>query len=327
MNVIETEGLTKVFGDLVAVDHVSISVEKGELFGLLGPNGAGKTTLISMLSTTLPPTSGVARVYGFDVLREPSSVRASIGVVFQEHSLDDRLTARENLDFHGRLYGMEKTLRRKRMDEVLELVELSDRANDLVKTHSGGMMRRLEIARGLMHHPKVLFLDEPTLGLDPQTRVHIWDYIKKLNEEGVTMILTTHYMDEADHLCDRIAIIDHGNIVALDTPENLKAKIRGDIISLEVSDGHQMESLKQSMIKEGFVEDVSLRNNTLRLTVQDGERSIPPILSIAAQSGIKIQSVSLRKPTLDDVFIYHTGRAIREESASPMDRIKRRRRR
>lgn len=327
MNVIETDGLTKVFGDLVAVDHASISVEKGELFGLLGPNGAGKTTLISMLSTTLPPTSGVARVYGFDVLREPSSVRASIGVVFQEHSLDDRLTARENLDLHGRLYGMEKALRRKRMDEVLELVELSDRANDLVKTYSGGMMRRLEIARGLMHHPKVLFLDEPTLGLDPQTRVHIWDYIKKLNEEGATMILTTHYMDEADHLCDRIAIIDHGNIVALDTPENLKAKIRGDIISLEVGDGHQMEPLKQSMIKEDFVRDVSLRNNTLRLTVQNGERSIPPILSIAAQSGIKIQSVSLRKPTLDDVFIHHTGRAIREESASPMDRIKRRRRR
>ncbi|MDI6859091.1 MAG: ATP-binding cassette domain-containing protein [Methanocellales archaeon] len=324
---IETDGLTKVFGDLVAVDHASISVEKGELFGLLGPNGAGKTTLISMLSTTLPPTSGVARVYGFDVLREPSSVRASIGVVFQEHSLDDRLTARENLDLHGRLYGMEKALRRKRMDEVLELVELSDRANDLVKTYSGGMMRRLEIARGLMHHPKVLFLDEPTLGLDPQTRVHIWDYIKKLNEEGATMILTTHYMDEADHLCDRIAIIDHGNIVALDTPENLKAKIRGDIISLEVGDGHQMEPLKQSMIKEDFVRDVSLRNNTLRLTVQNGERSIPPILSIAAQSGIKIQSVSLRKPTLDDVFIHHTGRAIREESASPMDRIKRRRRR
>ncbi|MDI6902616.1 MAG: ATP-binding cassette domain-containing protein [Methanocellales archaeon] len=324
---IETDGLTKVFGDLVAVDHASISVEKGELFGLLGPNGAGKTTLISMLSTTLPPTSGVARVYGFDVLREPSSVRASIGVVFQEHSLDDRLTARENLDLHGRLYGMEKALRRKRMDEVLELVELSDRANDLVKTYSGGMMRRLEIARGLMHHPKVLFLDEPTLGLDPQTRVHIWDYIKKLNEEGVTMILTTHYMDEADHLCDRIAIIDHGNIVALDTPENLKAKIRGDIISLEVGDGHQMEPLKQSMIKEDFVRDVSLRNNTLRLTVQNGERSIPPILSIAAQSGIKIQSVSLRKPTLDDVFIHHTGRAIREESASLMDRIKRRRRR
>ncbi|MDI6640493.1 MAG: DUF4162 domain-containing protein, partial [Methanocellales archaeon] len=184
-----------------------------------------------------------------------------------------------------------------------------------------------EVARGLMHHPKVLFLDEPTLGLDPQTRVHIWEYIKKLNEEGITMILTTHYMDEADHLCDRIAIIDHGNIVALDTPENLKAKIRGDIISLEVGDGHQMEPLKQSMIKEDFVRDVSLRNNTLRLTVQNGERSIPSILSIAAQSGIKIQSVSLRKPTLDDVFIHHTGRAIREESASPMDRVKRRRRR
>jgi ABC-2 type transport system ATP-binding protein len=224
MFVIETENLTKDFNGLRAVDSVNLKINQGELFGLLGPNGAGKTTLISMLATILRPTSGSARLCDHDIVKNQDEVRACIGIVFQDPTLDDELHGKENLDLHGRLYHMNKELRKNRIKELLDFVGLTEKANIQVKKYSGGMKRRLEIARGLMHTPKVLFLDEPTLGLDPQTRRNIWDFIKKLRDAGTTIILTTHYMEEADYICDRVAIIDHGKIVALDSPKNLKKK-------------------------------------------------------------------------------------------------------
>jgi len=319
---IETEEITKRFDDIVAVNKVSISVKPGELFGLLGPNGAGKTTLISMLSTIAEPTSGTAKVWGFDVEKESSQVRENIGMVFQGTTLDDRLTGRENLDLHGRLYGLDGKMRKKRIEEVLALVELTERADSIVKTYSGGMMRRLEIARGLMHHPHVLFLDEPTLGLDPQTRNHIWEYIKTLNKvERVTIVLTTHYMEEADHLCERIAIIDHGDIVALDTPEALKDRLGGDVITLALENPDEISKLCTIYDKNGCAMMVSKKNGEVFITVKDGEHQIPHILSLASSANISILAVSLRKPTLDDVFLHHTGRAIRESAASEVERV------
>lgn len=320
--VIETHQLTRKFEALVAVDNISIKVMMGELFGLLGPNGAGKTTLISMLSTMIPPSQGTASVWGNDVKARPSKVRQDIGVVFQGTTLDDRLTAGENLDLHGRLYGLPKNIRKQRIKEVLELVELSDKADVIVKTFSGGMMRRLEIARGLMHHPKVLFLDEPTLGLDPQTRNHIWEYIGRLNrEENVTIMLTTHYMEEADHLCDRIAIIDKGKIVALDTPENLKDALGGDVIILSAESEALASRLSMYYKTNGSTSSVTLNQNNIFITIKDGAHMIPHVLRIANDAGISIESVDLHHPTLDDVFLAHTGRAIREEHASDVDHI------
>lgn len=317
---IETKGITKSFDGVNAVNEVDLSIEEGELFGLLGPNGAGKTTLINMLSTMTEPTSGSARVWGFDVVKEASLVRQSIGVVFQEITLDDRLTGRENLDLHGRLYDLDGNLRKKRIEEVLSLVELSDRANSTVKTYSGGMMRRLEIARGFMHKPHVLFLDEPTLGLDPQTRSHIWDYIKVLTEEeGMTVVLTTHYMEEADHLCNRIAIIDHGEIVALDAPEALKRELGGDVISLEAPD--DTEKLCAIYENNGLGKIISRKNDEIFIAVRDGERQIPYVLNLATNAGIQVLSVSLHRPTLDDVFLHHTGRAIRDKETSEMENM------
>ncbi|UCH32025.1 MAG: ATP-binding cassette domain-containing protein [Candidatus Bathyarchaeota archaeon] len=238
MAIIEVDGLTKVFnGKVRAVDDISFNVKEGEILGFLGPNGAGKTTTLNMLSTLLRPSSGTAAVNGYDIHEEPDKVRRSIGFVFQDPTLDLELTGKENLNFHGLLYGLDRDLREKRIKEVLDVVQLTDRANDLVKTFSGGMKRRLEIARGLVHHPKVLFLDEPTLGLDPQTRRSIWEHIQRLNQEkNVTIILTTHYTEEADYLCGKILIIDFGKIVALDTSDNLKARLEGDVVSLAFKD-------------------------------------------------------------------------------------------
>ncbi|MCL4540345.1 MAG: ATP-binding cassette domain-containing protein, partial [Bacteroidetes bacterium] len=234
--IIHVSEITKRFGDVEAVKGITFDVQKGELFGFLGPNGAGKTTTINILCTLLKPSSGQAVLNGFDVTARPNDVRRSIGLVFQDPSLDDRLTAQENLQFHALVYSVPAGERAGRIENVLKMVELYERRNDIVKTFSGGMKRRLEIARGLLHYPKVLFLDEPTLGLDPQTRSHIWEYIHELKKrEGTTVFLTTHYMDEAEN-CDRIAIIDHGTIVALDTPDNLKDKVGGDVITVKTDD-------------------------------------------------------------------------------------------
>jgi len=302
---IETKDLTKEFNGLVAVDSLNLKVKQGEVFGLLGPNGAGKTTLISILCTILKPSSGTASVNGFDILNQPAEVRKSIGVVFQDRSLDDRLTGKENLEMHARLYGVIKDQREKRISEVLELVELEDRANDFVKTYSGGMCRRLEIARGLIHYPTVLFLDEPTLGLDPQTREHVWTYIKELAErEKITIAMTTHYMEEADLLCDRVAIIDHGEVIALNTPYALKNEIGGDSVILKVGD---IEKAKE--VFDNYKE----ADGKLVLFVKNAERDINKIFEKARDNKVKIVEASIRKPTLNDVFLKLTGREIREE--------------
>jgi ABC-2 type transport system ATP-binding protein len=320
--IISTQGLTKRFGDLLALDDLNLEIATGELFGLLGPNGAGKTTLISILATILPATSGTAAVCGCDAWHEQDAVRRSIGIVFQDPSLDDELTGAENLDFHGRLYGLDSQTRKIRMDEVLNLVDLQDRRGDIVKTYSGGMRRRLEIARGLMHRPKVLFLDEPTLGLDPQTRRKIWNYIRGLKESyGTTIILTTHYMDEADQLCSRVAIIDHGRIVALDSPANLKASLGGDLVELDTSEIHPQ--FVEIMQNSEQVARVSAQDGHVVLTVTNGESFIPRVFETAQSLGMEISSVAVRKPNLEDVFIKLTGREIREETViEPKERIR-----
>jgi ABC-2 type transport system ATP-binding protein len=311
--VINTKDLTKKFGTLVAVNQLNITVEHGEVFGLLGPNGAGKTTTISMLCTILKPTSGTASVNGFDIVKQPAQVRKSIGIVFQDPSVDDRLTGRENLEMHANLYGVPGNEQKERIDAVLKLVELEDRADGLLRTYSSGMRRRLEIARGLIHYPRVLFLDEPTIGLDPQTREHIWTYIKELSkQEDITIILTTHYMEEADKLCDRIAIIDYGKIAALDTPHSLKEKLGEDLITVRTKDA---ERLSQQLAKSALVNKISVTENELKLNVKSGHAALPRIVEIAAGSGIHIESVSLHEPDLGDVFLHYTGRAIRAEGS------------
>ncbi|PKL58500.1 MAG: ABC transporter ATP-binding protein [Methanomicrobiales archaeon HGW-Methanomicrobiales-2] len=323
LHAIETSGITKKFSEVTAVNNVNISIKQGELFGLLGPNGAGKTTLINMLSTMTVPSSGSARVWGFDVVADASLVRQSIGVVFQDITLDDRLTGRENLDLHGRLYGLGGRIRKQRIEEVLSLVELTDRADSLVKTYSGGMLRRLQIARGLIHRPHVLFLDEPTLGLDPQTRAHIWEYIMTLTKEGVTIVLTTHYLEEADHLCNRVAIIDRGEIVVIDTPKTLKSRLGGDVITLELEDSADIARLYAIYEHDGFATMVSRSSNEISMAVRDGESKIPRVLNLAYNAGISIHSVSLHKPALDDVFLYHTGRAIKDTDNSELQGLMR----
>jgi len=315
-NAIETSALTKRFNGLVAVDSLNIAVEQGEVFGLLGPNGAGKTTTISMLCTILKPTSGTARVNGFDIVKQATHVRKSIGIVFQDPSIDDRLTGRENLYMHANLYGVPQSEQKTRIDRVLKLVELEDRADSILRTYSGGMRRRLEIARGLIHYPKVLFLDEPTIGLDPQTREHIWTYIKELREtHDITIVLTTHYMDEADKLSDRIAIMDYGKIVALDTSSKLKDTLEGDVITVKTKEAEKLSSVlagKVSILKAHVV------NDTLEITVKSGKALLPRIVEIAANSKIYVDSVTLREPNLEDVFLHYTGRAIRAEGGDEL---------
>jgi ABC-2 type transport system ATP-binding protein len=322
--VIEARDLRKHFGKpdekdkrgrpkgVRAVDGIDLAIRRGEIFALLGPNGAGKTTTLSMLVTIHKPTSGVARVAGHDVAKEPDEVRRHVGIVFQEPTLDTLLTARENLQLHGRLYGVPPGELNERADAMLRLVGLYDRADDQVKKYSGGMKRRLEIARGLMHSPEVVFLDEPTLGLDPATREHIWEYVRKLRDEhGTTVVLTTHYMEEADVLCDRVAIIDHGKVVALGTPKELKASLGGDIITLAgVSPAGRaaLEALP-------FVRKVEDKGKELRLTVEDAAVHLPRVVQAAGS----VESVEVRTPRLEDVFIAKTGRAMRDEDESGED--------
>ncbi len=313
--IISVEKLTKVFNGLTAVDHINFNVEKGEIFGFLGPNGAGKSTTISMLATLLPPTEGKATINGYQIDTQKDDVRRSIGLVFQDPSLDDRLTASENLKFHAKLYHVPDEDFAKRQEEVLRLVDLWDRKNDLIRKFSGGMKRRLEIARGLIHYPVVLFLDEPTLGLDPQTRAHLWEYILGLKrEKQMTIFMTTHYMNEAEH-CDRIAIIDHGKIVALDTPTRLKKLVGGDVITIQ---SPNLAALKQELSETADLEILE-ENRHLYLKVADGEAFLPQMLQ---KVRTPVSSVELRKPTLDDVFLHLTGRKIREEEASTKDRMR-----
>ncbi len=309
---IHIQNLTRRFNGLVAVDNISFDIEAGEIFGLLGPNGAGKTTTLSMLSTMLKPTSGSATVNGIDIERDEDGVRKSIGIVFQDQSLDEELTAWENMDFHGRLYRIPADMRKQRITELLNLVELEDRQHDIVKTFSGGMRRRLEIARGLLHHPTVLFLDEPTLGLDPQTRNHLWQYIATLaKEKGITIILTTHYMEEADRLCNRVAIIDHGKIIALDTPKNLKDGIGGDVVTIRSPDPAAIIAA----LSEPWITRVEQHNDEVIVSLQNAEQHISTIVTLLNTNRVPIESLAIHKPTLEDVFLSFTGKTIREEDA------------
>jgi ABC-2 type transport system ATP-binding protein len=264
-----------------------------------------------MLCTILRPTSGTAKVNGFDIVKEEDKVRKSIGIVFQDSSLDNRLTGMENIELHASLYGVPKSERKKRIKEVLELVGLEDKANILVRNYSGGMKRRLEIARALIHYPKVLFLDEPTIGLDPQTRVNIWEYIVKLaKRENITIFLTTHYMEEADFLCNRVAIIDEGKIIAIDSPENLKRKIGGDALIIEAD---EKEKTKEVVSKLSFVKKVSEVDGKIYVNIENSEENLPSVFEALRNNNIKIKSISVRKPSLNDVFIHYTGKEIRDE--------------
>ena len=317
--IIELQDLKKYFKDVKAVDGVTLAINEGEIFGLLGPNGAGKTTILNILCTLLKPTSGTATVCNYDVRKEKDAVRRSIGIVFQDPSLDDQLTAHENLDLHGRLYHIGRHARREKMQELLALVELADKKDTMVKTFSGGMKRRLEIARGLLHQPRVLFLDEPTLGLDPQTRRHIWEYIKKLNQTTrITIILTTHYMDEADMLCNRIAIIDRGKIAAIDTPAQLKRMIGGEVISLKTDDPFHPA--------EPWIKTVNRHDGIIHLTVEEADKKLSSLMRIAQEQAVNIESITIHKPTLEDVFLHFTGKTIREEESSWAEDIRIRRR-
>ena len=363
-NIIEVKKLSKIFESgqtkVEAVKGISFSVKKGEIFGFLGPNGAGKTTTLNMLSTLLFPTSGTATIVGNDISKDPDNVRRSIGMVFQDMSLDVDLTGYENLDLHAIMYGVERKLAKERIDQMLEIVDLKDKQKEYVKNYSGGMKRRLEIARGLLHYPKVLFLDEPTIGLDPQTRRSIWEHIKKLNKEyQITIILTTHYMDEADELCDRICIIDHGEIIALGTSEELKKELKGDVISLEFEDTKSLKKFnnlikeypginaikrvapKQGMPMDGMpgmpphvkgsmpkfvqkidpkqmekMKEMMMAKNTtqLNITMENASEKVPDIIKIANEASIKVKSLTIKKPSLEDVFIHYTGRTIREQN-------------
>jgi ABC-2 type transport system ATP-binding protein len=303
---IQIEQLTKRFEDFTAVDRVSLDIHEGEIFGLLGPNGAGKTTILSMLATLLPPTSGNASICGFDVVKNPTQVRRCIGFVFQDPSSDDLLTGRENLFLHALMYGVRKTEIDRKIDEGLELVDLVEKQHVRMRKYSGGMRRRLELARGFLHNPKVLFLDEPTLGLDPQARENLWAYIKKLSaENSITIILTTHYMEEADKLCDRIGIIDRGKVAALDTPGNFKKRMGGDLVSIR-TDNPDLTALE----KMGFIRDVKHEDGLLSLRVEQAGMHLQEILEHAGRA----LDVEIHAPTLHDVFLSLTGRRMRDEA-------------
>ncbi len=313
---IETKSLTKSFGDLVAVNDISFSVEKGEIFGFLGPNGAGKSTTMMIFTTLLKPTNGNALVGGFDVLKNPKQVRENIGFVQQETTVDEYLSGRENLLLQAKLNHIPKNEINQRIDEVLDLIELSDKQDEAVVTYSGGMRKRLDIAGGLLHHPRVLFLDEPTVGLDIQTRRKIWQYIKKIHTQfDMTIFLTTHYMEEADSLCDRIGIIDHGKIQVIDTPKNMKNDLGNEIVSLVIESNGSYDSFLLELKKIEFIKKINEDDSKLTLFTSNGTEVIPQIFQISSELGIKIKSISLTQPTLDDVFISYTGHEIRDDDS------------
>lgn len=306
--IIETNNITKDFGDFRAVNSINLKVPRNSVYGVLGPNGAGKSTLISMLCTILAPTSGTAKINGYDIVKEANDVRKSIGIVFQTRALDDILTGREHLEMHAALYGVPNDVRQDRIDEVLELIALGSKADEETKNYSGGMRRRLEIGRGLVHHPKLLFLDEPTLGLDIQTRESIWKYIEDLkNSIDITILLTTHYLEEVDNLCDDLSIIDQGEIIKSGNPKNLKAELKSDTVTLV---SPEISKLCDIMENQPFVKDIIKKDDEIRLMVEKGEDLIPKIVKIANDNNIKITSIELKHPSLEEVFIKYTGRKI-----------------
>jgi ABC-2 type transport system ATP-binding protein len=313
MNTIEVDGLTKRFGDFVAVDHVSFRVEQGEIFGLLGPNGAGKTTLIRMLTTLTPPTEGSAQVAGHDVRTDADGVRNSIGVIPQALTSDPDLTAEENVLIHAKLYGVPSGQRADLIRNLLEAVDLTRFAKSLVGTFSGGMRRRLEIARGLVHSPKILFLDEPTTGLDPVSRTNVWEMIQKIQgQSSLTILLTTHYMDEADKLCDRIAIVDHGKMAALDTPTKLKDSVEGnDVVEAEFSGAPP--DWREALAALPQVAGITEHDGVTHISSHSGPETLGPLMDLARKRGVTVRRVTVKSTTLDDVFLHYTGRQLRDE--------------
>ena len=322
MNTIEIESLTKNFGKVKAVDDISFNVEEGEIFGFLGPNGAGKSTTMMILTTLLKPTSGRALVAGFDVVSQAKKVRENIGFVQQEIAVDEYLTGRENLILEGRLNHIPSNLIDERIDQVLDLIELVEKQNETVDTYSGGMRKRLDLAGGLLHRPKVLFLDEPTVGLDIQTRRKIWDYIKKIHKEfNMTIFVSTHYMEEADKLCDRIGIIDYGKIQVIDSPQALKDKLGNEIITFKILEDVSKTDLLSELKAIQLVKDITTKDDQVTVFASKGTELIPMIFQIASNLQIKIISISLTQPTLDDVFISYTGHELRDENAKYNQKI------
>ncbi|WP_286879528.1 ATP-binding cassette domain-containing protein [Methanoculleus sp. UBA413] len=312
-DIIEVRDLEHAFNGVKAVRGISFSVRRGEIFSFLGPNGAGKSTTINILTTLLPIQRGTVRVAGYDVAREPERVRESIGIVFQDEVLDRDLTVWETMEFHGRLYSIPRDERRRRIDDMLTVVELEAKRNERTKNLSGGMKRRLEIARGLMTRPEVLFLDEPTQGLDPQTRMRMWDYIRQVNAAGTTIFLTTHYMEEADMLSDRISIIDHGRIIISGTPEELKNTLGEDVVYLETGDDAKA---RETLLGVREIRSITESPRGLSITISaDGSHCLPRIVERVRGAGIDIASVNLKKPTMDDVFVHYTGRELRDTGA------------
>ena len=316
MKAIEVDSLTKEFGDFKAVDNVSFQIEEGEIFGFLGPNGAGKSTTMMILTTLLKPTSGSALVGGYDVMSDAKKVREKIGYVQQEISVDEFLTGRENLYLHARINQIPRNLIKSRIDDVLELVELGEKKDQATVTYSGGMRKRLDIANGLLSRPSVLFLDEPTVGLDIQTRRKIWGYIKKIRKDfGMTVFISTHYMEEADNLCDRIGIIDHGKIQVIDTPKSMKSAIGNEIISFNLVDGKaSQDTLIEQINKIEFVKEVKNKQDLITVFSTKSNEVIPKIFQESTNLEMRINSLTLKQPTLDDVFISYTGHDLRDET-------------
>lgn len=322
MNAIDVRTIVKKFGDFTAVKGISFSVDEGEIFGLLGPNGAGKSTLIRMMVTLLQPTSGTAVINGFDVVKEADGVRQSIGVIPQAMTSDLELSVEENLIIFAKLYSVPRAKRERLISELLEAVELTQWRKAQVKNLSGGMRRRVEIARGLVHEPRIFFLDEPTTGLDPVSRVAVWEMLAKIkSERNLTILITTHYMDEADKLCDRIAIVDHGELKALDSPLKLKASIPGKN-SLEVSFANTPPGWQERVERLPGVESVTAHDNILRIATGSGPATTLALMELAAQQGVTVSSLSVQSTSLDDVFVHYTGRALRDalQEANPLDR-------
>ncbi len=315
MSSIEIKSLSKKFGNVLAVDDISLKVKEGEIFGFLGPNGAGKSTTMMILTTLLKPTIGSALVAGYDVVSQAKQVRQNIGYVQQEISVDEYLTGRENLILQARLNHIPKNLVDKRIDEILDLIELSEKQSMSVNTYSGGMRKRLDIAGGLLHHPKVLFLDEPTVGLDIQTRRKIWEYLRKIHEEfQMTIFVSTHYMEEADSLCDRIGIIDYGKIQVIDSPQAMKNALGNEVITFTINDEEKKSTLISKIKEIEYVKDISINQNGITVFSSKGTEVIPLIFQLSSGFGIKINSISLTQPSLDDVFISYTGRELRDDS-------------